>query len=324
MKHLEDLAIVKTRSRMSIAFVAPTKDPAPWAIALNTLAPDIDIQIWSQERDSAAVEMALCWQHPSAMWRRYPNLRCVSSLGAGVDHLLQDPALPESLPILRLTDPLLAQSMFEYVCAAAMSFLRDFDVYQRQQEQRRWHQHPTPMSADTTVGIMGLGQLGGYAAQRLAELGFKVMGWSRSPKSIPGVESYVENPQLSQFLAQAQILVCLLPLTSQTEGILNRGLFAQLPPGACLINVARGEHLIEADLLTALDEGHLGGAYLDVFRQEPLPQDHPFWLHPAIRVTPHCSSVTNPQSVAPQIVDNYRRLQAGKPLLNEVSRSLGY
>ena len=202
--------------------------------------------------------------------------------------------------------------------------MRDFDIYLAQQSAACWRPQNLTVSQHYTVGIMGLGQLGAYTAERLAQIGFNVVGWSRSQKQLAGVETYAGNAQLPEFLRRANILVCLLPLTEQTRDILNRDFFEQLPRQAYLINVARGEHLVEADLLTAIDTGQIRGACLDVFRQEPLPPDHPFWRHPQIRVTPHCSSITNPASVAPQIVENYRRSQAGQPLLNQVSRSRGY
>lgn len=309
---------------MTLLIIAPDRDLRPWVSALQACEPALDIQIWPQIASKAEATFALCWQQPANVWAQLPKLRCISSLGAGVDHLLQDPALPTDIPIVRLVDPLLAQSMFEYICAATMGMLRDFDVYQAQQSAACWRSQNLTLSQHYTVGMMGLGQLGAYTAERLAHMGFNVVGWSRSQKPLAGVETYAGNAQLSEFLQRANILVCLLPLTEQTRDILNRDLFEQLPRQAYLINVARGEHLVEVDLLTAIDTGQIRGACLDVFRQEPLPPDHPFWRHPQIRVTPHCSSITNPASVAPQIVENYRRSQVGQPLLNQVSRSQGY
>lgn len=309
---------------MTLLIIAPDRDLSPWAIALNDCDPAIDVQVWPDVANGEAVTFALAWQQPADIWRNFPNLRGISSLGAGVEHLLQDPDLPPDLPLVRLVDPLLAQAMFEYVCAAVMGMVRDFDIYQTQQATKRWQPHDLTLSQHCTIGIMGLGQLGAYTARRLGAFGFKVVGWSRSPKQIDNVTAYVGDAQLPAFLAKSQILVCLLPLTEQTRNILNGRLFQQLPRQAYLINVGRGEHLVEADLVEAIASGHLRGACLDVFRQEPLPPNHPFWSHPQIRVTPHCSSITNPESVAPQIVENYRRAQAGEPLLNQVSRSRGY
>ena len=174
------------------------------------------------------------------------------------------------------------------------------------------------------IGIMGMGQLGADAARKLVQLDFKVAGWSRTPKSIDGVESYAGNEALDDFLSRSDVLICLLPLTAVTRGILNRGLFQKLPAGAYLINVARGAHLIEEDLVTALDAGHLSGACLDVFQTEPLPPDHPFWSHPNIMITPHISSITDPLAVMPQILDNYRSMKTGKPLKHVIDVDRGY
>ena len=310
---------------MTLLIVSPHRpDLSRWQLALQTCAPDLDIAVWPQVTVPEDITFALAWQQPAGIWQQLPNLRCVSSFGAGVDHLVQDADLPTDTPIVRLVDPWLAQSMFEYIAAAVMGILRDFDVYETQQSGGLWQSHPPTLSQHCTVGIMGLGQLGTYTAQKLVKLGFNVVGWARSPKQIEGVTAYSGDSQLPQFLQQTQILVCLLPLTAQTSDILNLDLLAQLPRPAYLINVARGAHLVEADLVEAIRAGYLRGACLDVFRQEPLPPTHPFWAHPRIRVTPHCSSITNPESVAPQIVENYRRSQAGEPLLNQVSRSRGY
>ena len=309
---------------MTIAIICPDRDPEPWVAALLACDPTLDVQVWPNERKKADVHFAVCWKYPEGVLREYPNLRCVSSMGAGVDHLLNDPLFPEHLLVVRLVDPLLAQSMFEYICTAVMYYYRDFDLYRRQQEHSCWQQQIPGTMTETSVGIMGLGQLGGYAAERLAAMGFKVAGWSRSPKTIAGVTAYAGEKQLDAFLSRVGILICLLPLTEQTRGILDMELFAKLPQGCSLVNVARGENLVEEDLLTALDEGILRGACLDVVNEEPLPKGHPFWGHGKIVVTPHCSSITDPVSVAPQLVQNYRNMQDGSPLLNQVDMSRGY
>ncbi|WP_203142055.1 2-hydroxyacid dehydrogenase [Marinobacter mangrovi] len=309
---------------MTILIIAPDKDPEPWISALKSLDPALDIQVYPNEARKADVTFALCWNHPEGVLRDYPNLRCICSMGAGVDHVLSDPQLPEGVPVIRLVDPQLAQSMFEYVCAAVMVYFRDFAAYRAQQEQALWQPRAPRPIGDTTVGMMGLGQLGEYSAIRLSRLGFNVIGWSRTPKSIEGITAYAGSEQLDAFLSQTDVLVCLLPLTNETRDILNLDNLRKLPAGACLVNVARGEHLVDDDLLAALDEGTLRGARLDVFRQEPLPESHPFWRHEKIRLTPHCSSLTDPVSVAPQILENYRRLKDGRSLLNRVMPSRGY
>jgi len=312
------------KQHMTISIICTNKDAQPWVAALKALDPALDVQVWPNETRKADIEFALCWNHPEGVLQDFPNLRCICSMGAGIDHLLNDAFFPKDIPVARIVDPLLAQSMFEYICAAVMHTFRDFDLYKTQQQKNIWQQQAPKQIAKTTVGIMGLGKLGQYTANKLSDIGFHVVGWSRSQKNIEGVSCYAGNEQLGEFLAQASTLVCLLPLTDETRGILNTENFNQLPKGACLVNVARGEHLIEEDLLTALDSGQLRSACLDVFKEEPLPQAHPFWLNPRILLTPHCSSITDPASVAPQVLENYQRMKSDQPLMNQVNPFRGY
>ena len=217
--------------------------------------------------------------------------------------------------------------MTEYVLLAVLNHYRQFDKYRAYQEKREWIREsipPIPRRSEVRVGIMGLGQLGGDAAVKLRHLGFQVGGWSLTPKDIDGIRSFHGDQQFNEFLSKTNILVCLLPLTPKTRNILNRNSFDKLPRGAYLINVARGEHLVEEDLFEALDRKQLSGACLDVFRTEPLCKDHPFWTYPQIIVTPHISSWTDRESVAPQIIENYRRVKTGEKLLNEVDIERGY
>jgi glyoxylate/hydroxypyruvate reductase A len=295
-----------------------------WLLALHRREPQLRIEIWPDIADPAAVEFALVWKHPAGILARFPNLKCISSLGAGVDALLQDTKLPAGVPVVRIVDSELKQSMAEYVCLGALEHFRQFAQYREQQAECSWQARPLEHISSMRVGILGLGELGSFVAGRLAGLGFPVQGWSRSAKSFEGITSYCGGEGLAAFLAITDILVCLLPLTAATKGILNAGLFRQLPTDAYLINVARGDHLVEADLLAALDAGHLSGALLDVFCEEPLPQDHPFWRHPRITVTPHISSITDPESAVLQILENYHRAISSRPLLNQVDPQRGY
>lgn len=309
---------------MTLSIICTNKDAQPWVTALQALDPSLDVQVAPDEADKTNVEFALCWNHPEGALQTYPNLRCICSMGAGIDHLLNDTQFPKDIPVARIVDPLLAQSMFEYILTAVMHYFRDFDIYKTQQQKKSWQQQPPKSISQTTVGIMGLGELGQYTASKLAGMGFRVLGWSRTEKNIEGVSCYFGRAGLDKFLAQSQTLVCLLPLTGETRGILNSQHFQQLPTGACLVNVARGEHLVEEDVLEALDSGQLRGACLDVFKEEPLPQTHAFWQHPKIMLTPHCSSITDPASVAPQVLENYRRMKNNQPLINQVDLSRGY
>ncbi len=308
---------------MTISIICTNKNPEPWYLALKEIDPSLDIQIWPDENNKSVIEFALCWKQPEGILQDYPNLKCICSMGAGIDHLLSDSFFPKNLPVIRLIDPSLAQSMFEYIYTAAMYYLREFDLYQRQKNQIIWEQHQPKAISQTTIGIMGLGKLGEYCARKLSQAGFNIVGWARTKKQIEDVKTYTSE-QLEIFVSQTDILICLLPLTPQTVGILNSELFNITPKNSYLINVARGEHLVESDLITALNTGQLKGACLDVFTTEPLPQDHPFWTNDKIVITPHCSSITDPVSVAPQIVQNYRLMQSCKPLMNEVDLQRGY
>ena len=309
---------------MAFLLLVPGFRTTRWERRILEIEPDLDLRIWPEVGNPDEIRFALSWQHPAGEFQKYKNLECIASIGAGVDHILCDPDLPDGVPITRIVDPSMPQAMSEYVVMNALNYCRHTDLYGRRQIERQWKPKRPKLPAELTVGIMGMGQLGSDCAAKLRHLGFSVAGWSRSPKNTDGLRHFWGDGQLPSFLGRCDILVCMLPLTPQTRNILDRDLFRQLPPDAYLINVARGEHLAEEDLLAALDEGHLSGACLDVFRTEPLPADHPFWRHPHIRVTPHISSLTDPQAVVPQIMDNYRRLLAGQPLLHLVDVQRGY
>ena len=309
---------------MSLVIICPGRDMSGWVSALKTREPQIKVEVWPDIADPAAVDFTLVWKHPAGVLAGFPNLRCISSLGAGVDALLQDTGLPAGVPLVRIVDQELKQSMAEYVGLGALAHFRRFDRYREQQANCTWQARPLGHISAMRVGILGLGELGSHVAHKLAEIGFSVQGWSRSAKSFEGIANFYGDDGLATFLAATDILVCLLPLTHATRGILNAELFRQLPAEAYLINVARGEHLVEEDLLTAIDAGHISGALLDVFRQEPLPPEHPFWRHPRIRVTPHIASITNPESAVLQVLENYHRTLSGQPLLNQVDSQRGY
>ncbi len=309
---------------MALLIIAPDIKPTSWIKYLDALEPGIDIRVWPEVGNSSEIEFALCWNHPPGELIKYKNLTCIASLGAGVDHLTRDPDLPDGVPVTRVVENSMAQSMSEYVVLSALNYCRQFDAYRSDQHQSLWHPRRPRLAEDTHIGIMGLGQLGSDAAKKLSHLGFTVSGWSRTPKNINGVQCFAGEDGFVDFLSRSQILICLLPLTPSTKGILKRKTFDQLPKGAYVINVARGQHLVENDLVEALDSGRLAGACLDVFDVEPLPKNHPFWSHPKIKITPHISSITFPKAVAPQIIENYRRAKTGRPLLNVVDLKRGY
>lgn len=309
---------------MSIAIIYPNRDVNDWVSALHAHDPILKVEVWPDIDEPEKVEFVLCWNQPVGALQQFPNLKCISSLGAGVNHLLNDMTRPLDIPLVRLVDADLKQSMAEYVMLGVLEHFRRFQNYRQQQTDNKWTAQPIPHISELGIGIMGYGELGQYVARKLSDFGFSVYGWSRNPKEVGTIPVYSGDDNLCVFLKKSNILVCLLPLTSETENILNMQTFSQLPPNAYLINVARGSHLVDDDLLLALNSGQLSGALLDVFREEPLPKQHHFWLHNKITITPHIASVTNPQSAAAQIVDNYRRILNGNPLLNLIEVERGY
>lgn len=305
---------------MSVLVISPGRNPEKWVNELKNQHPGMNVVVYPEEHDKEEVEYAIAWKHPRGIFKNYPNLKVVASMGAGVDHITSDPEIPEHVKITRIVDGQLREDMGDFVLALILNHLRNLSLHHN---SREWKPKSYSRIKDTRVGILGLGVLGSGVAERLVQNGFNVSGWARSKKEIEGVKSY-KLDELEDFLENLDILVCLLPLTPDTENILNSGLFEKLPEGAYLINVARGEHLVEQDLLNYVNSGHLSGAALDVFRKEPLPEDHPFWENPNIHVTPHIASVTDPKEVVPQIVDNYERMTEGEELQNVVRRDKGY
>ncbi|EIM74353.1 D-isomer specific 2-hydroxyacid dehydrogenase NAD-binding protein [Nitritalea halalkaliphila LW7] len=307
---------------MSIFLLAPGKELSPWKKAFHREAPEIPLLTAEDSPQRIAeAKMAVLWQHPSSCWEQLPALQLIASMGAGVDHLLQDPMLPERIPIMRIVDEGLSQYMSSYVLWGILQHHRRASHFAQLQTQQRWNMD-TP-THEIRVGVMGVGALGMDVIRKCQALQIPVVGYGNSPRANTDFPYYAAE-QLPEFLQAANVLVCLLPLTPKTEGILNATLFEACTPGTYLINVGRGRHLVEEDLLPAIEAGQLSGALLDVFRQEPLPEGHPFWSHPALTLTPHISSVTNPDAAVPQLVENYRRIQKNEPLIHLVSRERGY
>ena len=295
-----------------------------WKKALTKAAPGVPIYNYLEEHPKQDITMALVWKHPKGRLMDYPNLKCIASSGAGVDFIFEDDHRPKGVPITRVVDLMLAKDMSEHVIAVIFSYLKNLGHYRLDQVRKIWEPKDYRRISDFKVGILGMGTLGTVLAKDLVRFGFRTQGWSNSKKSLKGVHSFTGRERLSEFLSTTEILVCLLPLTEDTRGILNGTLFAQLPKNSYIINVARGGHVVDADLLQYIDNGHLAGACLDVFHIEPLPTDHLFWGHQKIHMTPHYASVSDTDSVVPQIVENFRRLCQDKPLLNLVSMERGY
>jgi len=293
-----------------VVYLGDAQETQEWVELLSGLLPEFEILDLDDPGDVAAVDYAVVWAPPAGRIARFPNLKAVVSIGAGVDHVLRDPELPRQLPILRTTGPDMVQRLREYVALHVLSHHRELAVTDANQQRAHWQQIVTPIAPRRRVGIMGLGNIARACARTLAMLGFDTAGWSRSGGEVEGVTVFAGAEGLPAFLDRCDILVCLLPLTPQTRDILDADLFARLPRGARLINAARGGHLVEADFLAALDSGQLGGATLDVFRTEPLPADHSFWRHPKIRVTPHIASMIDAETGASVIAANIRAFEA--------------
>jgi len=300
-----------------------------WLASLRAHAKGRDIRVWPNAAGNAAdIAYACVWLPPHGLLVGFPNLKAIVNLGAGVDHLLADPTLPP-VPLARVAHPDLTMRVTEYVVLHVLTHHRRQRRYDAQQRERIWRVHDQPAASEVVVGVMGLGVIGREAAGALARLGFQVAGWSRTPKSLAGVETFHGATGLDAFLTQTEILICLLPRTPDTEGLLSLALFRKLrrdgaAGGAFLINAARGQLQIDADIVAALDEGTLAGATLDVFPQEPLPAQSLLWAHPKVTITPHNAGDISPRVFAPHVIAQIERFENGSPLDYLIDRNRGY
>jgi glyoxylate/hydroxypyruvate reductase A len=308
---------------MVFAYKGPAQRGAIWAEQFARKLPQLPFRTWPDIGDAAQVRFLAAWEPPPRLAEIFPNLEILFSVGAGVDQF-DFSALPRDLQVVRMVEPGLTACMCEYVSWAVLSLHREIPVYLRQQQRGEWKEHPVRPASSRRVGVMGMGTLGRAALAQLRQLGFDCAGWSRSRRNDPGIRCYAGEAELGEFLARTDILVCLLPLTPGTRGILGRRIFDALPAGASLVNAARGGHLVQPDLLDALERGQISAAILDVCEPEPLPQGHPFWEHPRIWLTPHVASATQAETAAHALMDNLRRHAAGLPLEGVVDRSHGY
>ena len=306
---------------MSLALIIPDRKLDDLQQRLAQALPDSRIEIWPDISDASAVEFAVVWKQPPGSLAALPNLKAIQCFGAGVDAILADSTLP-ALPIARIVDPTLTQTMVRYLDSVVNHYRLRLDLFIAQQQQQLW-QAKSPRRFQH-ICLLGLGELGSAAASHFAAMGYQVSGWSRTAKQLEGIQCFSAEAELTAAVAQADIVICLLPLTLATESLLDGVFFSRLKAGAIFINVARGAIVDDEALLAALNNGQLQAACLDVFRQEPLPAQHPFWQHPAIMITPHVSAVTNVSTVVAQITDNYRRSQRGELMANLVDISKGY
>ena len=314
---------------MSIVFAAPGLDAETWIEELRTRLPGRDVVLPGGAGDPAQVLYAVQWKHAPGALARYPNLRVVFSIGAGVDSAFADPALP-AVPVVRVVDADLTSRMSEWVVLHVLLHHRQQRMYDWQQSEKLWSDDAMqPAARDVRIGIMGMGVLGQDAARKLKMIGFDVAGWARTAKALPGIETFAGNGELGPFLARTDILVALLPLTPDTRGMINAGLIRKLARdsrlgGPMLLNAGRGGLQVERDILACLEDGSLRAATLDVFEREPLPQDSPLWHHPAVTISPHNAAISDPGAIAAGIAAQIEAFERGAPLANVVDRKSGY
>lgn len=298
---------------MRVTFCCLDTNAQPWLEGLQAALPGAAVELWSA--GVALSDYAVVWTPPQLFFDQQIALRGVFNIGAGVDALMKL-QLPAGVPVVRLDDAGMSVQMAEYVCHAVIRHFREFDAYEADVAEGKWSYRKPRQRADFPVGVMGLGVLGERVALSLKQFDFPVLGWSRSAKTVDGVQCFSGDIGFNDFLAATRILVCLLPLTPDTENIMRRENLSRLLPGAYVINVARGGHLVDDDLVALIDSGALAGATLDVFRQEPLPASHPFWKHPKIMVTPHTSARTLREESIVQIAGKIQALHRGAPIVS--------
>ena len=296
---------------MRISLCCTDTKAQPWLDGLRAAFSGAEVEPWSA--GALPADYAVVWAPPQQFIDEQAQLKGIFNIGAGVDALMKL-RLPAGVPVVRLDDAGMSVQMAEYVCHAVIRHFREFDKYEADTAGGKWSYRKPRLRQDYPVGVMGLGVLGERVSRALGQFDFPVMGWSRSPKSIPGVQSFAGEAGFNDFLRATRILVCLLPLTPETDSIMRRDTLARLQPDGYVINVARGNHLVDEDLIALLDSGHLAGATLDVFRTEPLPAVHPFWNHPKITVTPHTSARTLREESIAQIAGKIRALESGAPI----------
>jgi glyoxylate/hydroxypyruvate reductase A len=308
---------------MTVLYQGSPARAGAWAQVFAAEAPELAFHLWPDASDLDAVEYLIAWHPPAELLASLRNLKVLFSFGAGIDHIGIS-HVPAHVPIVRMVERGLVSGMIEFVTMAVLALHRNIPDYISAQHARLWRPRDSVPAAARRVGVMGLGVLGKAVLAALCPFGFPLNGWSRTPKDLAGVNCYSGAAGLGPFLSETDILICLLPLTAATRGILDSRLFAQLPPGASVINVGRGGHLDNQALLDALDSQHLAGAILDVCDPEPLPEGHPFWGHPQILLTPHIASLTRSETAARAVLENIRRHGQGQPLRDVIDRANGY
>jgi glyoxylate/hydroxypyruvate reductase A len=305
---------------VNVLFASAKEKPEFWFPLLQRVLPADQFFAWP-DTNGGDIDVAVVATHPKGTFANLPRLRLIQSLWMGVENIIGDTELPRGVPVARLIDPGMVAAMGETVIAYVLDWHRHFYCYRSFQNRKLWKRRRQYLASDRTIGLLGLGELGSTIAARLRAMDFNVAGWSRRPKQLEGVYCSTE---LDQILSRSDAVVCLLPLTAQTRGILNKDKLQKIRQDGCVINVARGGHLVMSDLLAALDSGHLSHAYLDVFETEPLPADSPLWSHPGITVTPHIAALSEPRTSVGKVAENIERLRRGEAPLNTVDFAAGY
>jgi len=304
-------------------YCSRTKIGGSWARALAREFGDDQVDLYPFVLPES-IEFIACWKAPNRLFHSFPKLKVIQSLGAGVDHIFDGDNVVEQAEIARIIDPQLSVDMYEFALVTILADMKNLTLYRDQQKDKLWKERRYSTIPGTVISILGLGVIGSTVATKLSSLGFQVQGWSRSKKTIEGVQCYSGTGGLSEALSATDYLLNLLPLTNETRGFLNQSLFDKMKVGAYLINLGRGPHLVDEDLITALDREQLSGACLDVFHEEPLSKEHAFWDHPKVLITPHIASVTNIETARQQVFENIRRMKSGTALLNVVDKVKGY
>lgn len=309
---------------MKVLFVARDPRPERWTTLIQECLPDAEIRVWSPDMPAWHADYAIVWQPPTTLFEKESQLKAIFNLGAGIDGLLQVPNLPRNIPVVRLEDAGMSVQMAEYVAYHVIGISREMAVYQQQQAEGVWKLRRPIKRSEWPIGVLGLGHIGKRVAQTLAALDYPVFGWARSHHDIDGVTSLAGAAQLDAFLGETRVLVNTLPLTEATRDLIDYRLLSKLKLNASVINVGRGEHVVEEDLRRSIAEGHVSHAVLDVFRQEPLPTSHPFWRMPEVTLTPHISARTLREATIGQIADKIQALEAGHPISGIIDIDRGY
>ena len=310
---------------MSIAiYTQNDKQSQKWLEKLSDSLVGEKVEVYPNISNFTDVEFLVCWKPETGLLDRFPNLRAIQSLGAGVDHILDHHTISTDIQVSKVVDDNLTHDMWEHALSIIMADMKHLSYHAKNQSDITWKPKRYKRIKDVSVGILGLGTIGRYVASQMSNIGFAVSGWSKSKKDIANVTTYVGESGLMSMLATADFVINILPLTPDTESMIDATFLGKMKQGAFLINIGRGSHVVEKDLLDSIDSGHLRGAALDVFRVEPLPGDNPLWSHASVSVTPHIASLTHIDSVYPQVAENYRRLKEGKPLLHRIDLEKGY